>query len=121
MNNPLKTYKQLNKWQAEKIEELIAENSDLKQQIQFWCEWYDEIEADPDRIGEIIKQAAVCPNTAIEKDTQNLGEGTQNGNTDTLNDRGSNQYANPEQCRHLGETRMDGGMTFCEECGVELL
>ena len=31
------------------------------------------------------------------------------------------QYANPEQCRHLGEKRVDRGMTFCDECGVELL
>ena len=26
-----------------------------------------------------------------------------------------------ERCRHMGDTRTEGGMTFCDESGVELL
>ena len=42
---------------------------------------------------------------------------SQDGN----DDRGSDQYANPEHCRHLGDTWTAGGQTYCDECGVELL
>ena len=26
-----------------------------------------------------------------------------------------------ERCRHMGDTRTEGGMTFCDECSVEVL
>ncbi len=48
------------------------------------------------------EQTPVCPETAMDKDC------TQNGNKDT-------------NCRHLGDTRTEGGMTYCDDCGVELL
>ncbi len=65
-------------------------------------DFFDVVEAADDYFASVsAEQTPVCPETAIEKDC------TQNGYKDT-------------NCRHLGDTRTEGGMTYCDDCGEPL-
>ena len=78
----------------EEISRLSAENSLLKRKLA-------AIEPFSRRDTELVyedmglvftEQTPVCPETAIQRD-----------------------------CSHMGDHRTEGGMTYCDDCGVELL
>ena len=86
--------KRINATHLEEHQRLVAENERLKS----YCRDYTEMTSITLNVPDKQREAFNAAVSTVQKRTQN-------GN----------------KCRHMGDTRTEGGMTFCDECGAELL
>ena len=94
---------------------LSAENERQKHINATHLEEHQRLVAENSRLKGVL--AELTNTLGLDAPVSTGQDCTQNGN----DDRGSEQYANPEHCHHLGDTWTAGGQTYCDDCGVELL
>ena len=99
---------------ADELSRLSAENERLENRLNLAFEMLNDHGVDNAAIMKHIKSLMERVSTEQTR--------TQNGNKDTRQYASkSEEFRIQHQCRHLGDTRTEGGMTFCDKCGVELL
>ena len=106
-----------NKWMADEIVRLSAENSRYREALEDIAssvadEAYNQIDVSGQWMLDRARRALVSTEQTCSQD----------GNKDIRQYASkSEEWRIQHQCRHTGDTRTEGGMTFCDKCGVELL
>ncbi len=115
----------------ERAERLLDENSLKDDLLWAWLGCYQKNHAPDEWLVGDTRQA--IKDTSERVSTEQTS--TQNGNKDTYQCRHGREAAHCkicddywdfevmqhiEQCRHIGDTRTEGGMTYCEDCDEPL-